>query len=764
VKRALAWLWLAVVVVAAVHLAWRFAAGIELRSDLLALLPREEADPRMQQAREAVSAAIGRRLVLLVGDRDRARARAAADALAAALVGTGAVTLDDGMADAGRLRRLGELLYAHREALLSARDRVDLLAGRGEAVAERALAEIFGFVAPTSSELLAADPFLLLPRFITGLPMPGARVVRDEGKLVVRDGDMYRVLVSGRVLRNTLDVAVQRRIVDAVDGARAGFAAPVEVLRLGAVFFAEAAASQAIGESALIGTLSLAGTVLLIVGVFRSAIPLALNLLALGVAIATAFSASLALFGDLHAAVMLFGVSLIGVAVDYGLHYCAGLFEADAATPAQRLAPALPGIALGMATTLIGYLALFAAPLPGLRQIAVFSAIGVFSAFATVVLWLPQLDRARPVKHSAWLLASCAGLWRLWARADLAAWRRAGLALLALVGAIGLWRLAPDDDVRRLQSLSPVLLGEQERIQTLLGTPATNHFVVVRGADDETALRRTEQLAGELGALRRDGGLAAFRALAEFVPSAQRQAENRRLVRADLLAPHLAAQRERLGLTTAASMDAADPPPLTLAALRASGALPVLEDLALAPGLHIVVLEGLTRPEALRAAVARVEGVNLVDPAGEYSALFGRYRERAWMLTAISTLLMGAALALRYGAVGALRVMLPPVAAVLLAASSIALWGERASFFHAMALVLVLTIGVDYAIYCAESGPARSPVTMLAVWLAAMTTLLSFGLLAFSTVYAARAFGLTMLIGIFFAFVLSPLASGVRRA
>jgi len=74
-----------------------------------------------------------------------------------------------------------------------------------------------------------------------------------------------------------------------------------------------------------------------------------------------------------------------------------------------------------------------------------------------------------------------------------------------------------------------------------------------------------------------------------------------------------------------------------------------------------------------------------------------------------------------------------------------------------MALVLVLAIGVDYAVFCAETKEEYKAVTMLAVALAACTALMSFGLLALSEVTAVHAFGATMLVGILLAFLLAPL-------
>jgi predicted exporter len=213
----------------------------------------------------------------------------------------------------------------------------------------------------------------------------------------------------------------------------------------------------------------------------------------------------------------------------------------------------------------------------------------------------------------------------------------------------------------------------------------------------------------------------------------------------------------------AEAVDAFASDPLTLNEALASKAVPFLGELVLGSGLHVVALQGLTRPEAVRAAFANVSNVRLVDPTADFSELLGKYQQRALQLTGLSALLMFAALAIRYGWKGAAWVMTPSAIAVLLAPTMLMLAGQALTFFHAMAIVLLLSITSDYAIFCAESASDRRPITLLAVWMAALTTLLSFGLLAASHVPAVYNFGSTMLIGILLAFFTAPLASRGRR-
>ena len=116
-------------------------------------------------------------------------------------------------------------------------------------------------------------------------------------------------------------------------------------------------------------------------------------------------------------------------------------------------------------------------------------------------------------------------------------------------------------------------------------------------------------------------------------------------------------------------------------------------------------------------------------------------------------------LARRYGLRGAIYAMTPALIAIGMVPAALSAVGEPFTFFHAIGLALILAIGVDYAIFCAEHEDGHQDVTMLSVWLVTLTTLLSFGLLGLSSVPAVRAFGLTMLIGIVVSFLLAPLAS-----
>ncbi|HLI78665.1 MAG TPA: MMPL family transporter, partial [Candidatus Binataceae bacterium] len=712
-----------------------------------------------------VTQILSARVFVLVGDHDRASARDAGAALAKTLVDSGMTRTVTYRIRSDSLKSLGAMYFPYRSGLLSDADRARLQQNQGEQIVDRAIASVYGPSSIADVNLLRHDPFLLMPEYLGNLPMPVARFSPDDGILSMRDHDQTWVLLIAELNGNVYSGAFQDRFIstfDAVERRLRATTPDLQILRVGAIFYAQAGAKSATDETTRLSIVSIVGTVALILIVFRSLRALWLTLLAIGVGVVCAAALSLWIFGGLHVAALLFGVSLIGIAIDYCLQYVSARFGPDAGTPQERLRRVLPGITIGVGTTLIGYATLMLAPFPGLHQLAVFSAVGLCASFITVVLWLPFLDSVEPLPYGAGILATANLLWIFWQDARWRNWRIGFITLLGILTIAGATRLRVDDDVRHQQALASNLRDQESQIRSLTGITGGTEFLLVRARDGEGALRTEEALQPRLAAATHDGALRGFQTLAEFVPSIARQRENRALVSEKLMTPYLASYDRRIGLT-GAQPDDANIGFLTPDAIRDDSPLAFLRNLILqsdASGvMHAVLLTSVARPDEIRRIAEEVPGVRFVDPTGDVTRMLGEYRRRALALIAVSVLLMMPVLIWRYGLRGSLRVTMAPAIAVIAAPPLVALAGVTFTFFNAMALVLVVSIGFDYAVFCRETEPSRRPTTMLGVWLAMLTTLLSFGLLVLSNTYAVHAFGATLLAGTLLAFAFAPLAS-----
>jgi predicted exporter len=118
----------------------------------------------------------------------------------------------------------------------------------------------------------------------------------------------------------------------------------------------------------------------------------------------------------------------------------------------------------------------------------------------------------------------------------------------------------------------------------------------------------------------------------------------------------------------------------------------------------------------------------------------------------------------RYGLIGGAWVLLPALVAVVVATGLIGWLGVPFTVFSAFGLILNFFIGLDYAIFIRESDRRHRNVTLLAVFVAGITTILSFGLLVLSSLPPVRGFGAVLLFGTITAIFLSPLAAPPSQA
>lgn len=744
--RILSLIFLGFVLLSAGYLGYRIHNGLKFQTDLMALLPREQQDKDLQRAHDKVTDAFSKRVIILVGNKDRDKARSIASTLQQELSATGLIDINTNL-DNDRLTEMGKIYFPYRFNLLTDAERKST----PQEISTRALSQVYGLFGMANAQLLENDPFLLLPTFFTSLPLPMSKLTLDEGMLSTKQDDKTWIMVGGSLVGNPYALETQEQFIAKCNQITSKYP-DTEILKLGAVFFAHEGAKSAMTETSLIGIFSTIGTILLVYFVFRATRPLFLNLLVIVVGILVATSVSLIIFGELHVSAMLFGVSLIGIAVDYGLQYCTEIFAPGEDTPEQRMRHVLPGITLGMITTIIGYLTLLFAPLPGLYQIAAFSVIGLIAAWLTVYLWFPILDNSKKPTHGANMMRWANEFGNFWNKP-----RWVLIGALVTLSTAGATKFHFDDDVRRMQSLNSSLVKEQNKIQELIGNSGGTQFFILHADDEETLLQRQEQLVEKLHPLT-GKALTGFQSPAQYVPSLKRQQENWQISKklyADQLSQHI----------KALSLNKTPIAPGEFKALRMEDVsnLSFLSPLILDKNTHVVMLDKVTDLAAVKSVGEGIEGVKLVDPAGDFSSLLEKYRNRTIILMILSTLFMLPLVFWRYGLIGGIVVKLPAVIAVIITPLLSALLGNGFTFFDAIALLLVLSMGVDYAIFCAESEGERKPATLIGVVMSGITAMLSFGLLAFSEMLAVHNFGLTMLIGILLSLLFAPLAKKYKK-
>ena len=469
---------------------------------------------------------------------------------------------------------------------------------------------------------------------------------------------------------------------------------------------------------------------------------------------------------------------------------------------AQRwIANNWPTVRLGLLTSLCGFAALLFSGFGGLAQLGLFSMAGLVAAALTTRFVFPHLapegsaslglrQQLGHFSERAVALLSHPALKRM----TLAG---AGLALAALLIMPSAWHA----NLSSLSSISQAELQLDAALRADLGSAESTTLVVLAAQSEAQALELAEAAGERLDRLVSDGLLRGFDSPARILPSPKLQRERR-----DVL-PDAATLRERLAQATAGGplpaqrlqgfiddvQAARNQPVLTRAALQGTALASAVDAMLMPatptrPWRTLLSLRGGAQgidAQAVRQALADVAGAQVLNVGDELGALYQRYlREAAWQ-AALGAVAVLALLALHLRDMRRLlRLCQPIAAACLIVVAALAGAGVALGILHLVGLLLVVAIGSNYALFfdhLREQGDTRHQAdeirrlpppagvketrggvafpwdrdTLASLLLANLTTVLSFGLLAFSNIQALHAIGQVVAPGALLCLVLS---------
>lgn len=622
--------------------------------------------------------------------------------------------------------------------------------------------------------IAGGDPLLFFSAIVRRLSAGAADDLRPvQDHLLTADGEVVLFLATEH---SPFDGAAMAPLAVAIGEAKAAVNAAHGgglVIEESAVARHALAAETSIREDVTrISTISTFGLLVIFLLMFRRVSLVLLVMMPLGVGVLAALAATLLLFGSVHGLTLAFGATLIGVAIDYPVHFFNHhMLDPDPAGPGGSMRRIWPGLRLGALTTVAGFIGLAWTSFPGLREMAVFACVGVLAALLSSRFLLPALmpQVAAPGRLQRAAAAACGRLLDALGRS-----RRLLVALLLVVigiTAVGLSRIQFVDDIRAFSQIDPSILEEDERVRERVSRMDAGRFVIALGDDDEAALTANDAVFQRLEQAKSEGELVGFRSLHTFLWSADLQRRSFNALRgADDLAARLDAAYAAAGFHTkllarfTEDLGGPQPSPLTFADLEKSplaGAVKSFRvDLEGRVGI-ITMVRGVRDGSVLTARLADLQGVHYFDQARAMATAYGRYRQRTIELVLVGLVAVFVMIAARYRR---LRLVLAAfVPAVLAAAATLALLtlaGFSLHLLHIVALLLVLSMGVDYGVFLVESRdePRGLAASVLSVVLAALSTVLAFGLLGMSTYPALEALGITIGLGVLLSLVLAPLS------
>ncbi len=735
---------------------WQLTARQPVHTDLLDLLPPDRSQSNIEQkAQDAVRQSLNQQIVVLTGATDSAKALAAAERQARQWSDSHLFERVD-LHVSGDIDSLREQLIQMDQAGLSAQLR-ESLAHDPKAWFEQRAQRIASPLGEQS--LVPADQDWL------GLTAPLAQKLQSVSSVHYDiASNTMQAEADGRtwyLMRARLDPAAgsgsDEALLSLIDQTRAqANEEQVQVLMTGGAIYSAQGKTEGGHESTWMSIVGSGLTILFLLLMFRSARILLLAIPVLAGLLA-GFAACVALLGSIHILTLIIGTSLVGLVVDFPLHWLSHATLDSRWHPWAAVRRVARPFIISLSVTVTGYLFLLLTPLPILQQTAVFSSAALVSTFLFTRLVLPALFhhwQPRPYTHLPALLAR---LRRGVTRTGERILRTPLLALLLLlVGGGGLYLSNWHDDIRNWVNTPAPLLSQAQEIGRLTGIEPTSQYFIVQARDEDTLLQTEKRLASRLDELVDKKQLRNYSALSQWVNPVSEQQALKTTLTALTQHPRDWSALLALGVpdeAIQAELERRQKRPLVTIdeALRGPLAEPwrmlwLGRDEQGYPA-SMVTMNGLTDPVALSGLTQDLPGVTLVDQRSHINTLFAQTRLEAIALKLLSYIVGFLILYRVFGTRPALRILMVPLSASLTVMSLAGLTGIPLNLFCIFGLLLVTAIGIDYAVYAsAHSLPPDEKAA--GIFMASVTTMITFGLLYFSSTPAVSTFGLSVVLGV----------------
>lgn len=631
--------------------------------------------------------------------------------------------------------------------LLSNQTRKYLINKQYDKVEENAYEALYNPVIPPVGSI-EDDPFLLLTDFVMNLnensqALSSFTPIQQNDKfysLVMLDVDKELAL-SPTVLNKEVKKLVDIQKEFSKNGTK--------VYLTGAPIHSYFASSHSIFEINLICILSTLFVIGLVFWYFGSLSPLIPIGLSIGLGIYAGYCMTALVFRNIHILTFVFSTTLIGVCVDYSLHYFVALKEGKTGT--EVIKDIFKSLTVSLITTVSAFLILLFADFTLLRQISIFTITGLVTVYGIVVLWYPLWLNRRVGKtqcphktdkdafvglampdsnsnekdHASLHLGIFVSKPRLTAQLL--------SCLIAILLIIGLFHTHFDDNIKNMYTPPKTLLNAEKLFTEIAGTSADTSIFVVKGNNLEELLQKEEEIADKLNG-------TEYQALSKYVPSEKRQKSNQ-ILRKELY---------RTKLNDFAIFLPVQKRSQLISQNYGNNFLSVNNDFEfmkknflIDKNTSIMVVSGYNGE--------KIDGVRIINFQKDISAQIKHCRRVCLGLLIPIFGLLYLLLAKIYDKKSGLKILLPSICAVILLFGFLGLFGCSINLFHLLAIFLIIGFGLDYSVF-RFTNPEKAGDS---VFLSCITTVFSFALLAFAGFKLISSLGTVLALGLLSSYIFS---------
>lgn len=467
------------------------------------------------------------------------------------------------------------------------------------------------------------------------------------------------------------------------------------------------------------------------------------------------------IFGELHGIVLAFGITMLGVCLDYPLHLFSHLnkYESSVST-LKRIWPTLQ---LGAITSIFAYVGLIGTGFSGLTQLAVFSATGLIVALS-VTRWLIPV----------WVSADWIDKRAVWVFLPLSDRRKIILSIVVVMMPL-YFLLTQDsiwsDDISQISPISSSIAETDRQLRQALFAPDVTHMFLIEAETSNRALVKTEELKLLIMPAIEKGIISGMQMATDILPSQDKQKKFQLFLPDNItLKKRVAEAADGLGFKNNAFNN-------FINAVAVSKSRPTIEyEEILASPLGTELQSMLFERDGRWYSIIRLSGIksesefnkwlnassgikqNYISIHGATNTLMTQYLDNAWgRLLVIMSLVVGIILWQVRNRRESIWLLVPVISGVVMSLAVQVALGNFINIFHVLSLLLVIGMGLDYSLFFNRDWKCEDQLSdrTHAIIISAITTIVAFSVLGFSDIPILAAMGQTVSIGILTCFIVA---------
>ncbi len=481
------------------------------------------------------------------------------------------------------------------------------------------------------------------------------------------------------------------------------------------------ASTKSAGEINLICILSSLFIIGLIYFYFRSLKPLLPIAVTIGAGIWAGFLVTSLIFPTVHILTFVFSTTLIGICVDYTLHFFVS-HEKDTSCD-EVIKEIFKSLSVSLLTTASAFVVMLFSNFILLKQIAVFTVTGLATVYLFVILFYPlfctNIYNPAHIKHFS----------------IPEKFNKPILIAAGIIIAVGLFRIHFDDNIKNMYVPPKHLLNAEKLQSELIKSNEMMSIFVIEGKNLQELLEKEESITYELS---KDN--IEFQSLSKYLPSLKRQKSVQNLKKELYLkrlndyAVFLPSDKRREVIDEA----------LTPYPLNYNIKFEALKN-------NFLINENTSIVAAFGYEGGEINGSRVINFQKDISSQIKKCRIICLSLLLPIFAILYLLLAKIYDFKSAGKIVLPSILAGGVSLGLLGIFNQPVNLFHIIAVFLIIGFGLDYSVF--RFGGAKKSAD--AVLISCLTSVFSFTLLALTGFKLISSLGIILAIGLLFSYIFS---------